>query len=214
MTGFVTGMAAQRTRHRTGLGTRQRTFVLVTGLDAFVTLTGHGLAAGQAAAEGVLVARDSSPFFVLTETPLFRQHETRLTGPRMTLVIGRMAAIPRFQAGPVAFGRFRAAGDGRVRHARAALAKQLLEAGLHAGPASARMARHVTSMQPARQRTVAGQQAHVLDLDAALLVAFVLAAQAFLCTFSFARHIVGHIYEFLTSDLFSQTSATTPNHFF
>lgn len=69
MTGPPAAVAAKQPLHIAGLLAGQRASALVTGFVAFVSATGHGFAAGQAAAEVLLVAGDCRTLLVSAMAP-------------------------------------------------------------------------------------------------------------------------------------------------
>lgn len=172
--------------------TGRRAGSLVTRLDALVSTTGEWLVARQAAAEALLNARNGLALLVLAETPFGGEdHARRTSGRRMAVVLNWMLAGMLARARSGAGRLLGAARDRRIDDLGAALAIQLLERGAIAGGTVSTMAGLVALVLAARERVVAGHRADVVDVYAALLIAFVLAARTFLYAALLAAGVVG-----------------------
>lgn len=155
------------------------TLALVTGLDALVTSTGEGLAAGQATAEAGLGAGYRLALLMVAVAPLRGEHHAgRATGRGMTVMLRHMLAAVGAGAGSLADGLLGAAGHRWIDDLRAALAVQLLEAAAIAGRAVAAMAGLIALVTATAEGAIAGQWTRVIDVDTALRVALVLSTAA------------------------------------
>lgn len=164
---------------------------LVAGPDALVSAAGQRLAAGQATAEAGLGAGYGLALLMLAMTPLRGEHHAgRAGGRRMAIVLRRMLAAVGARAGALADGLLGAAGHRRIDDLGAALAVELLEAAAIAGRTIAPMAGLIALMPATGERSIAGQWTGVIDVDAALGVALVLAAAALLGAATLAARIV------------------------
>lgn len=167
------------------------TLALVAGLDALVTSTGEGLAACQATTEAGLGAGYRLALLVVAVAPLRGEHHAgRATGRGMAVMLRHMLAAVGARAGSLADGLLGAAGHRWIDDLRAALAVQLLETAPIAGRAVAAMAGLVALVTAAAEGAIAGQWTRVIDVDAALRVALVLATAALLGAAPLAASVV------------------------
>jgi hypothetical protein len=169
---------------------RQGTGPQMTRSLAAMRPTRHRLPARQSTTEVVLVAGNGGALLVLAVTPPLAQDSTRGARPRVARMVHFVAARALPRAGVVARGRLGAARNGGIQHVGAALAVQLLEAGLHARGTTAAVASAVTPVVAAGQKVVAREGTHVFDFDATALVAAVLAAEALLGALLLATGVV------------------------
>lgn len=124
-------------------------------------------------------------------TPLGGEHHAgRAAGRRMAIMLWWMLAAVRPRTGSLADGLLGAAWHRRINDLGAALTVQLLEAAAIARRTVATMTGLIAFMPATAERAIAGQRAGVIDIDAALGIALVLATAALLGAATLAARIV------------------------
>lgn len=166
--------------------------VFVAWFDARVAATRERFGAGEATAEGTLVAGDCFALFVFAVAVLGGEDDTgRAVGFGVTVVEDWVGAGVLAGAGFVA-GRFaRSARHRREDDGCATFAGQFVEGNTVAGAARAAVARFVAAMPATGEGLRAGLGADVIVVDAAFLVAFVLGAASHPRAAFLAASVVG-----------------------
>lgn len=164
---------------------------LVAGSNALVASTGERFTTGEATAEAALGAGNGLALLVVAVTPFCGEHHAgRADGRRMAVMLRRMLAAVSAGAWSLADGLLGATGHRWIDDLCTALAVELLEAAAIAGRAVATVTWLIAFVASAAQGAIAGQRAGVIDIDATLGVALVLATATFLGATSLAASVI------------------------
>jgi hypothetical protein len=171
-------------------------FTLMAFLDALVTTAFQFSTARHSAAERVLIAWNCFPLFVLSVAEFCRKEDARRTiSLSMTKMSDWMVAFMSSRALVGAFRRFSSARHWRVNNSSSTFASQFIERNAMTRNAVSDVTWKLTAMLFALEWTVAGLRADVIELDAAVLIAFVLSACLKLCAFLLATNVsLGQIF--------------------